>query len=337
MKHNLFRQAPREMSNSAFWAWVLQSVDSDDQLLTDVRQLGEIVLADLGVGQFVVPVCARTEKRLGRSAQIDIHWADAGETVLLIENKVEAIPDLNQLERFDNWAETQPGVILRAVFSTGIDDFVRDLIPGNWKYRPIERQLEWLEEVNIENYILSEFKTYLIDRWHQQQNNRDNAMSNDPDQFSLGLRTHAGQAEFMKRLLHSVKEDVQDAWIKQNTNVSGSPAYQLWFYEGLDKLFFRLDELAQGWCLRLQHYRCLPDEEHLRFQRIADLWTDAVHESEANLIPFAAGLPALNQLECPAAVYNLAANPPPVLLEEISTAFEAFMPMLLADPEANGL
>ena len=335
-RHNFFRFATTEMSNSAFWGWVLQSADADDPSLQEVRRLAEIVLRDLAIAP-VPPIKVTLEYLLKGHGRIDLHWQDASGNILLIENKVSAIPDEQQCRNYTNSANTHIG-IKKAIFSIANDDLDREKIPVDWIYIDIGKQIAWMEEISSAHPILRDFRNFLVARHSLRQAERQDVMSSDPVRYNRGFETHAGQTEFMLRLKSFLGEDfIYKPSIEKNANF-GYPAYQLWFYYPPDdgKLLFRLDVRASRWCLMLRLYK---DDQQLldntRFNRISELWAAAVQESQAILIPSRIPELRLKQRECNVAKYDFDANPPTVLLQEIPKALKAFMPAFLSNPKAT--
>jgi hypothetical protein len=104
LKHDIFRLAPRELSHSAFWGWVIQSADGPESVISleGPRTIARSLLEALKI-RWPRSVWVRTEAPLGKDVgRVDIlvSASEGRDPILAIEHKVTAIPDAGQARRY---------------------------------------------------------------------------------------------------------------------------------------------------------------------------------------------------------------------------------------------
>ena len=112
LRFNLFeRFAPSELSHSAFWAWVLQSVHPDcpDDLKAN-QSIARAMMAEIGATRMGNKWKVTTEDYLGTGkGRVDILVVDENDQTVVLETKVSAVPREAQLEGYRAQLESRLG------------------------------------------------------------------------------------------------------------------------------------------------------------------------------------------------------------------------------------
>jgi len=100
LSRNIFTYAPKELSHSAFWAWVLDCTDAADNDLAGPRAVAHELLSALDVHEVGEPVDVDTEMLFGKRCRADIRVQFSEGRQLLIECKRSAPVRAQQIERY---------------------------------------------------------------------------------------------------------------------------------------------------------------------------------------------------------------------------------------------
>ena len=126
-----FDKLTSELSHSALWAWILQSLDSDDPPLEGPNCLANGLIKFLAIRQIKPPVTVNTEVKLPGGGRLDIELRDGSGTVLAIENKVKANPTKAQLDKYRESIPDSSNLHL-ALISTAFDEHFR--VESPWRH-----------------------------------------------------------------------------------------------------------------------------------------------------------------------------------------------------------
>lgn len=280
LHYNLFHFAPRELSHSAFWAWVLQCTDSEDPLLSAPKAVGLALLDATNTPRPLSEVKVETEVKLRKAGRLDVVvTVDEGRATLVIENKVLSKPAVEQLDRYEEElrADARGGLSL-AVMSTAFDEDVRDEIRSraDWQYLGIDTLCSILEPHQHGHALLQHYASWLAARKRKREELARYALSADRDKRNEALGTAEGQWALMKALLPV--RGRQD----RGTNVDGSPWTQFCFVEPVgerDMLFYRIDQSSAGPYFSLRQYQGdpipTPQAKLARREELRGYWADA--------------------------------------------------------------
>ncbi|MGH7646987.1 MAG: PD-(D/E)XK nuclease family protein, partial [Gemmatimonadaceae bacterium] len=117
---NLFSFATGELSHSAFWAWVLQTLCPDcPRSLEAVQPLAKSLLRRIGAAGIDLAE-VKTEysvKASPNAGRMDIVAFGKERDVVIIEHKVDAVPYLPQIERYGQAMEPEYAVRAAVILS----------------------------------------------------------------------------------------------------------------------------------------------------------------------------------------------------------------------------
>jgi hypothetical protein len=164
---NIFKLATKELSQDAFFAWLLQWADQKyGGINTDLNHTAQDFVRKL-IGQ--TNTYAVTTVEVGRQRQnIDI-WAEInGEYFISIEDKTNTGRHSNQLARYKELVESEfggkPHKLMFIYLKTGNESHSSlDLIKSQEGYTIIDRRavLEILNTRPVNNDIFNDFRSYL--------------------------------------------------------------------------------------------------------------------------------------------------------------------------------
>lgn len=257
-RFSLFRFAPHEMSHSAFWAWMLNSLNATDpKFLLGPRRIAGRFLGRVGV-PLKAPINVTTErptktKLPAERGRFDLRLEDSEGIVLVIENKVTAIPGKNQLDRYLRDLGPKAHLIL---LSTAFDLDVRSLMPLEVQYVGPEDLLEIIRPDRDSDQIVHDYALWLDDLLEHRSKLQAHALSDNPEDFGEALKTPEGQWALMKALTTNM-----NGRLYRGSNLGGSPWTQFRFVEEnktRDALFYRIDNSKDGAYLSVRQYKKNP-------------------------------------------------------------------------------
>ena len=165
IRYNLFNFAPSELSHSAFWAWVLQSLDANSiSELAGPQRIASKFVKRIGASESTLhfPVTVQTEVsyRKGKD-RIDILVTDSSNTRIVIENKVKEIPNRSQLDRYYATLKSKEENQYFVIMSTAFDNDVRGSVPQAWKYLGIDDLIDLVMPDLDSHLLLSDYVSWL--------------------------------------------------------------------------------------------------------------------------------------------------------------------------------
>lgn len=282
--NNLFQFAPRELSHSAFWAWVLQSTDPSLDAHSEVSELGETFLRDLDLPVPKTTIEVDTEHSLaGEGGRVDIHAEIDGATMLLLEHKVSAPIRGDQLAAYRRSVD-EP---VHCVFlSTAYDLQKRqgELDVNGWALRDARDVLNLLESVASSHPVVVHYQEWLNQQVRERDRHEEMALSEDVDERVEALETVPGQWRFMRQVTDSFTSDGRQHTGRNRSD--GSPYTQFRFVENnesRDALFYRIDDLTDGPVFRLKQWQPDPSPDWStkkeRRDHLRELWSESLGEA----------------------------------------------------------
>lgn len=345
-RYNLFEFAPGELSHSAFWAWVLQCTDSPDERHADPKALGLRLLRAIGAPEPGESIEVKTEVKISGRDRLDI-WAKIdGHAVLAIENKVSAIPDGDQLERYKRTLLGQSRLYL-ALLSTAFDAPVRAAINGqkDWQYLGVEELLALFGEPGGEargwsHPLIIDYHAWLRDLNDKRAQRASGAISDGKEARDAALATYEGQWALLAKLMEGVTGEQY-----QGTNNNGTPWTQFKFVKGegeRDSIFYRIDcyesKGQRRYYLSLRQYQKEPfpsvSDKRQRLNKLRNFWDAACSQTGAKVTAH----PPHNRgdKESEIGVFLFDHNPPNQLLSTLPLIHREFHKRLVADGSASG-
>jgi hypothetical protein len=251
LRYNLFRFAPKELSHSAFWAWIMQSLEAVQiPALRGPRLVALGLLEAHGVPQLYPPIRVETERWLTKQDRLDIRITDANGTVVAIENKVLATPDAQQIARYRAGLKDGPGAYL-LVLSTAFDDDVRESL--GCEYVGVPELLKVMRPHRGSHFLLGEYFAWLEALNTRREGARRDAHDDSPDRHASALGTAEGQWALMSTLSQNMTGRQY-----RGVGLNGRPWTEFRFVEQTptyDAIFYRLDQSAEGCQIQLKQYR----------------------------------------------------------------------------------
>lgn len=328
LKYNLFRLAPRELSHSAFWGWILQSLDAgEDPRFAGIQRVARRLLAHLRAPALAGTIHVRTEVPLpGKGAgRLDIQVHDE-HTVIGIENKVQALPDAAQVTRYKEALERTGKSAFIGLVSTAFDVDVRAGLPC--PYAGAEDLLAFTAPERGTHPLVTEYVEWIECVLQDRRAVKTHALSNDPDMSARGLSHPEGQWELMADLTTGFG-GIQ----YRGDNNDGTPWTQFRFTQGdetHDDLFYRIDRYADGYYFGLRQYQSPPrpnvEAKDARLQRLRKWWASACGAVTNELKIRTPVNRAKNESDV--ATYPLKHNPPGMLRRILPSIHEAFLETL---------
>lgn len=274
LKHNIFRFATSELSHSALWAWVLQSLDSSDQALEGPKRLANRLIEFLGIPQISTSVTVDTEFKLPHGGRLDIKLTDESGVVLVIENKVKAIPTRRQLDGYRGSLKESDSLYL-VLMSTAFDEHMRVELP--WRYVGVDDLLDLVRSANTGHLFLNDYQAWLEKLQKHRSAIKQGVFSDNSGVRSNALRDVLGQWLFMKRATRMIEGRQY-----RGMNRGGTPWTEFAFVkdeEARDALYYRIDSRKQGPYLSLCQYQKQPNPswqaKRERLNLLRQSWRDA--------------------------------------------------------------
>lgn len=295
---NLFEYAPRELSHSAFWAWVLDSLNTSSGEFSDVRALAQRLLdaADVPIPD---EINVTTESPLETGAnRIDIHALLDGERELLIENKVSARPSVEQLTSYQEASnhETAHFLLLSTAFPMQKAKCAEQ--EELWTFLQAPDLLTLLKMGERSHPVLSDYHEWLKQALDEREELATKARSSKPDDRREAIKTLPGQWAFMERVVEPFEDTGRQYGHRSHSG--GAPWTEFRFIEedgfegndeGQDAVFYRLERLSAGPMFRVHQYQDSIGEnwsnKKERLSTLRDLWHTSV--AEAGELPWEDG------------------------------------------------
>ncbi|HEQ99137.1 MAG TPA: hypothetical protein ENO22_07335 [candidate division Zixibacteria bacterium] len=203
--YNIFKYAAKEISHSAFWAWVLECTTSEDPAHKAPRDLGLAFLKKIGCDNFgkVKEVCTehcpKGLKIPGRKARFDIHVAFDSGKALVIENKVTAPMNKNQLKDYHEYGKTNDA---QFVF-LNLGYWYNYKVPSDWERLSAEDVRDIFDATDFKSHpLLNDYYNWLnarINDWAKIRHQLWNP-NIDPEELSELLFYPIGQWQFIKKI-----------------------------------------------------------------------------------------------------------------------------------------
>ena len=294
LKYNLFSFATSELSHSAFWAWVLQNLDAPGSREVDeIKVVARRLLECIKVEKDPQKVKVSTEHILpGRLGRADIHVMLDDRDEVIIETKVTATPNADQLETYRQHQAAEGGAVHLAILTTAFDADVRELVAGNegWKFIDMDRiETDLLKDDDFSHPLLRDYSRWLNAEIACRERIKSHCKSTDTDVLTCALRTRVGQWHLMSDLVEGMGGRQY-----RGTNVGGRPWTQFSFCNAsadhdYDGLFYRIDIGSEGPYLSLRQYQWDPspsvEAKRARLVRLQELWEDTWKERGEGLRP----------------------------------------------------
>ncbi len=364
LEQNIFHYATKELSHSALWAWVLSCANSEQDDRQDVRALAEEFLKHVGYSTplpRVKSVETEVPSKDTKKIRFDILASFEDAPSLLIENKVDALPSMDQLRTYRKHLPNSKCVLLHAGFDCVSRSYrwpkVRE---AGWKRVGIGEIVGLFEELDrsgiaIKHSLLIDYQAWLKHRARCHAKRACQAKVDDFGQVITALKCPDGQYAFLDDLckdLHGV--------MQMGTNLSGTPWTQFAFFwlqedhpkknDFPDTLFYRIDRTSKrGFYFAVRQYldfekkndsakqRKLERREHLR-----RCWEEAVRQSDKSSLKW--GHPrnrGVYESEIGWLILDEVANTPAALRKGLPQLHRAFLAQLekegwpIADSESG--
>jgi PD-(D/E)XK nuclease superfamily protein len=289
LRHNLFKFATKELSHSAFWAWVLESVDQANPEFKGPRELGRLLLERLGVPGEPTSLVVETERSLrGGAGRADI-WVNVDDRhIVVIENKTSSIPGPAQLAKYQTALKGEVQDVHLCLLSTAFDEEIRSqnaALPC--EFVGAEHILSMLEQVTHDHPLIQDYFAWLSDLVQSKERLRRWAFSQNNSEVAVALSTPEGQWALLRELKESITGD-----LRRGTNTGGHPWTQLWVIKPAqqadDTIFYRVDKAKSGYYLSVRQYQGTPrpnwDEKEVRRDRLREHWNRAASVSKVDLV-----------------------------------------------------
>ena len=256
-KYNLFQFAPGELSHSAVWAWILQSLDATQPERAGVRALAEGFVRWLRAPEACGEVTVKTERWIGAAGRLDI-WADIGSCIIVIENKVSANPNREQVERYLRELKAGEKEVVLCLMSASFDEDVRTGIQkiAGVRYCGLSELVTLVAPHRATHPLLGEYTEWLTDLREKREFLARQALSDDLAQVQQALSNVEGQWALLRALGRVVPGHQH-----RGTNLDGTPWTQLMFHPGDDQrdaLFYRVDRSKRGAYLAVRQWQRTP-------------------------------------------------------------------------------
>ena len=232
MKYNLFSYATSELSHSALWAWVLQCAESKSETYSIPRRVGEHFLKfvldnpDLKIQK--IDVNKEYTPKDQRDIRFDIYALINDSLLVVIENKVKAIPTKKQLNKYQSLLPSGIKTAKLALLNCNYDFGFK--VPEGWFRIGLVDILGLLQQVpDVDSHdILSEYKCWLVNLKSHFEQLEENIWSNDIQAIKTSLKEPEGQWHFLQVMCQGFSGHQS-----HGVNRNGSPWTQFRFF-GLD-------------------------------------------------------------------------------------------------------
>jgi hypothetical protein len=343
LKHNLFRFASSELSHSAFWAWVLQSLDAPaNRDLETAQELAEALLIEIGAPLPQTDIEVETEVSIA-DGRLDIRAMIDGETLLIIENKTSISPNVEQLLGYQEELEQKEDQNLHlAIISTAFDRHVSNEIKGmEWVFLDVKILTRLLNSMTKEHPLVNDYSEWLRVERERREVIEKQALSDSYEKLKKGLTTPLGQWILMSRVMAEANSQAgtRGKQYRGGEGQGGRPWTQFRFTPKKpaperDALFYRIDRYSKGFYFSLRQYQYKPtpnwDAKRQRLEHLRALWKRASKQENEMLVSTP---PRDNnaEKESKISMYYLDENPPSILIQEIPKVHRAFVEALRED------
>ena len=338
--HNFFRFATRELSHSAFWAWVLQAVGHGNSEFESPGLLGRRLLDRLGAPSSPTSIEVSTERTLPEKAgRADIWAAVDQEHVVIIENKRSSVPSRSQIDRYRNALARESRTLHICLLSTAFDADVRGEFEADPEchFVPAEGLLSILDGIAHDHPVTRDYHVWLKHLVACRDRHRSWALSPKHEEFTKALATPEGQWALLGVLTGSMEGTPY-----RGMNAGGRPWTQFRFVdraeEPPDTLFYRIDRSSRGYYLSVRQYQGSPKPDwgakKARLYTLRAAWDQAVEEVDVGLIFERPRNRGRNESEIAWLLFHR--NPVNTVIEELPRLHEAFLARIRADPTPHG-
>ena len=276
--HNLFKYATSELSHSAYWAWIISSLQVPDQQdLAGPRRIAQRIFDYCNINKPDPPLEVDTEVQHDEApnSRIDVLVRSDDKPVVAIENKVQALISVDQVERYRD-ALGCDVICFSTSFDVGRDlpeyyldlDALIEISEVEAASHPlVADHVEWMKQLKAERKQL-----YCL------------ATSGSVESQLEALSRAEGQWYYMQWLT-----DCIDGSQYRGTS-HGRPWTQLRFYHGhnrRDSLFYRIDKYKKGYYVSLRQYQKPPqpswDEKERRRDQLRQIWQECFERVSPSL------------------------------------------------------
>ena len=325
-----FKFARHEMSHSAFWAWVLNTVNSPAEAVAGPRRVGRRLLAECGCERLAnqpfrvdveVPVPGATHGRLDVLVKEDVE--PEGKPLLAIENKVEATPDPEQIRSYrESLGEEVPVVLMSTTFDTepgGFDCAVLDA----------KRIRGLVEPERATHPLLGDYFAWLDGELVKREGLEIRALGDGP--YWEALREPEGQWTLMKAIRESLQQGQQGLmYRKKEASGNWTECCFTTYNHAYDHLLYRIEEPTRtGGALALRQVQPkpwpTPRAKHERLVMLRRLWAEARQSSDCSLHFSDVPLPHEGLHSAVIALMPWARNPVEQILREFCGVHSAFV------------
>jgi hypothetical protein len=278
LSHNLFAFAPKELSHSAFWAWLLEGLNSTEETL---QRPARNLLRELGVEHSGGNVTVSTEHSFGDGCRADIAVSFEDGSNVFIECKRSSPVDENQISRYERESENQTRI---AVLSTHFDTRALDRL--DVPSLDTSKQGRLLDEYRDSHPIIDQYAEWLDELQSRRAELKRKAMSSDYSAVEEALSRRVGQWHLMCRITDDMTGEYS-----RGTNRGGNPWTQFAICssgDDSDRLFYRIDRYKSGYYLSLRQYLGRRDHrawegKEERLEHLRRRWEESVDEVQPDL------------------------------------------------------
>jgi len=284
IRFNLFESfATSELTHSGIWAWILQSLDENaPEVMHELRAPARALMNRLDAPQVGPRVRVDREKKLPNPAgRVDIEVSSDGTPVLVIETKVKARPDLEQLQRYGEAYEAMGHRPTVAILSTTIDDLFND---REASFIGPKSLLDVLRAGEYDSDLMRQYVEWMDHNVRARQAGIDAALGAAPAACAAALVSSAVQWAVMCRIGDAIGGPPA-AGLFSGRNLGGSAWTQLCFSPysppDFDMLFYRLEAWEGGGAqFTLRQYRKVADiGKQARLEKLRQLFEAAAGPS----------------------------------------------------------
>lgn len=349
-RNSIFFFAPSEMSSSAFWAWIFQSLDGSSDHRDGRAAVAQAAIQAIAEREKDAEAQSALNRLLRRGGVPDLrvfteysighieNWGRGRldivvtlgneDPVLIIENKAWMSAYAEQISAYERGIAEKFGQkkFSKVIFSTAFDEYQGDGL--NWEFFGLEKLQEFLRAAKDHDSLILQYGEWLEYLRKRREVVSHQALSDKG--FATALEHVEGQWALMSEITKSMKGEQY-----RGVNRSGEPWTQFCFtsyHQDTDFLFYRIDWRAGGYYFSLRQYNDEPDDQkQTRLEQLRELWAESLSKIRADLI----SAPPSNRgtKESEIAVYFLSENPPTKLIGEIPRVHWVFCSLLSARTE----
>ena len=326
LRNNLFSFATKELSHSAFWAWILQSVDTKgNSSLKIPRRIGRRFIKTIGYQEEIKSIEVEREVKVESGCRLDVVATINNRTLLVIENKVKARPRANQLEQYAKDLNVESKDVLMVLLSCAFDKHIRPEIEreGKWKYLGVDEIQKIIGRATIGHPLVDDYANWIKFRKVEEKNLVSMATSDNYENICKALEDRRGQWGLMDSIVGEFEGEIHTG-----TNKSGSPRMTFWFsnYDEVnDGFFYRIDKNRVGPYFSLRQYQNPPsptiEQKFKRRDRLRVLWNEIMDEVNTD---FVMSSPGHGKNESEIMLLQIKDNMPSKIKREMKRVHELF-------------